>query len=211
MLEVQFQSKLKHYELDIDFSVGRELAVLFGPSGSGKTTVLKAIAGIHKPDKGKILVNNQVVYKDHRLFIPPQRRKVGFVFQEYALFPHMDVLANIRYGIKKNQQQELNDHVEQLLEGLNITHLTGQFPKELSGGEKQRVALVRALAQKPEILLMDEPFSALDEQTRMNGHKLIERLKKEWNIPMLLVTHDKQEAEKLGDKVIYLLNGRQTE
>lgn len=211
MLEVQFQSKLKHYELDIDFSVGRELAVLFGPSGSGKTTVLKAIAGIHKPDKGKILVNNQVVYKDHRLFIPPQRRKVGFVFQEYALFPHMDVLANIRYGIKKNQQQELNDHVEQLLEGLNITHLTRQFPKELSGGEKQRVALVRALAQKPEILLMDEPFSALDEQTRMNGHKLIERLKKEWNIPMLLVTHDKQEAEKLGDKVIYLLNGRQTE
>lgn len=209
MLDVRFRSKLKNYEIDIDFSIGNELAVLFGPSGAGKTTILKAIAGIHKPDHGKIAINDRVLFENHTLFMPPQKRKVGFVFQEYALFPHMNVLDNIHYGMKKNRRQQLNSHVEHLLASLSISHLINRFPRDLSGGEKQRVALVRALAQKPEILLMDEPFSALDEQTRRSGQEIVERLKKEWNIPILLVTHDRQEAEKLGDKVIYLLHGRQ--
>lgn len=208
MLEVQIISKLKHYKLDVSFSINQELAVLFGPSGAGKTTILKSIAGIHKPDKGVIKINEHLLFENHNVFVPPQKRKVGFVFQDYALFPHMSVLDNIYYGIKKTKKRELTSHVNQLVEGFAISHLLPQFPRELSGGEKQRVAIVRALAQKPDILLLDEPFAALDHHSRLNGHTVIERLKKDWQIPILLVTHDKLEAEKLGDKIIYIYHGQ---
>lgn len=209
MLDIQIKSKLKHYMLDVEFSVKEELAVLFGPSGAGKTTILKAIAGIYRPDKGKIRLHGRTLLDTPSISLPPQKRKVGFVFQEYALFPHLNVLSNIKYGLHKSQQLEFKNHVNRLIEEFSIAHLLDQYPEDLSGGEKQRVALARALAQKPGVLLMDEPFSALDEATRDNGHNVIERLKKEWKIPMLLVTHNKQEADKLGDKVIHIGNGKQ--
>ncbi|MFG6146715.1 ATP-binding cassette domain-containing protein [Halobacillus sp. B23F22_1] len=202
MLHVQLRKKLSHFTLNVEFYAGNETVILFGRSGSGKTTILNCIAGLEVPDQGKIELHKAVLTKDKQLITPTQKRKAGYVFQDYALFPHKTILENIKYG---SSDDYLINH---LLTILKIDHLKSQYPHQISGGEKQRSALARALAAKPDILLLDEPFSSLDEKTRYECHSELLRLRQEWNIPIILVTHDRREAEHLGDRILSIEKGK---
>ncbi|MGN7468771.1 ATP-binding cassette domain-containing protein [Brevibacillus sp. SAFN-007a] len=204
MLSVTIQKRLPDFLLAVSFSAGQEIVVLFGPSGSGKTTILNSIAGLVHPDGGEIVLNGRTFYKQGQKPLSVQKRKVGYLFQDYALFPHMTVAQNIRYGLKPGHDL----HLEPLLSTVGIAHLLEKYPHQLSGGQKQRVALVRALATEPELLLLDEPLSALDADTRRQCQDELLRLHAMWRIPFLLVTHDREEAEKLGDTILLLENGR---
>jgi len=180
-----------------------EILVLFGPSGSGKTTILNMIAGFLKPDEGEIILDNTHLFKTKRTNLPVQKRMIGYVVQDYALFPHLTVRANISYGLKEKNMLS-DEKINSLINVTKITPLLNKYPWQLSGGEKQRVALVRALIRKPKILLLDEPFSSLDQELKEELYPELLMIKKEWEIPMILVTHDQKEAEYLGDKIYYL-------
>lgn len=190
----------------IDFSIEKgELISLLGPSGCGKTTLLNIIGGFLKPDNGKIYLENRDITD-----IPPEKRDISTVFQSYALFPHMNVLENIKYGLKykkltKKEQNEL------ALEYLKIVGLDGYEKKsiqELSGGQQQRVALARALVLYPKILLLDEPFSNLDAKLKISMREELKELQKNLKISMIFVTHDQEEALSIADKVVVMNNGR---
>lgn len=202
MLHVAIKKELAHFGLNVNFTLDDEIAVLFGPSGSGKTTILNSIAGLTKPDEGVIQLNSQSIYKSPKLSLPIQKRNIGYLFQDYALFPHMTVWKNIKYGMS-NENFAL-----QLMDELKINHLSKHYPHQISGGEKQRVALARALATEPKLLLLDEPFSALDDKTRVVSHKQLQRLHDLWKIPIIMVTHSREEAEKIGHRILFLDKGR---
>ncbi|XER12731.1 Spermidine/putrescine import ATP-binding protein PotA [Sporomusa aerivorans] len=202
------KKKLSDFTLDIQFTVDNNTLVLFGSSGAGKTTILRAIAGLLKPDEGSIIHNECVLFSaEAKIFMPPQKRRVGYMFQEFALFPHMNVKRNIWYGVK-NIDHKTNELYEKLLGLLRIEHLTARFIDKLSGGEKQRVALARALMAEPEILLLDEPLSALDSNTRLELQAELKSIQEIWKIPFVLVTHDFAEAKALGDQFLFLEKGR---
>ncbi|MBD1222512.1 ATP-binding cassette domain-containing protein [Virgibacillus halodenitrificans] len=200
MLHINIHKKLSHFDLKVSFSVGNEIVILFGASGSGKTTILNCIAGLIKPDAGEITLQGRTLY-DTSVTVPTPKRNIGYLFQDYALFPHMTVFKNIRYGAKSDEL------AKQLMKELAIDHLSEQYPLYISGGEKQRVALARALATEPEALLLDEPFSALDEATRANSHEELIRLQKLWDIPIIMVTHSTEEAKKLGNRILHIEKG----
>ncbi|MFA1819656.1 ATP-binding cassette domain-containing protein [Virgibacillus oceani] len=202
MLSVTMTKKLKHFSIDVSFKVHNEIVVLFGPSGSGKTTILNAISGITSPDQGVIQLNNRILFQTKKNALQIQKRRIGYLFQDYALFPHMTVKKNIQYGMKDKTL------VKRLVDVVGIHPLLNSYPHQISGGEKQRIALVRALATKPEALLLDEPFSALDEKTRIECQDELLRLHAEWNIPVIMVTHNEREAEKLGDLILHIEKGR---
>ncbi|ANB59607.1 ATP-binding cassette domain-containing protein [Anoxybacteroides amylolyticum] len=201
MLTVDIQKKLSHFELNVKFSVANEIVVLFGPSGSGKTTILHCIAGISKPTTGTIQLNNTVLFDNKKIVVPIHKRNIGYVFQDYALFPHMTVWKNIAYGMKNERL------AKELMKELQIEQLSEKYPVEISGGEKQRVAMIRAIATEPDALLLDEPFSALDNQTRSKSHEELLRIHERWRIPIILVTHQYEEAKKLGDRILYVQDG----
>ncbi|WP_172370564.1 ABC transporter ATP-binding protein [Sporosarcina jiandibaonis] len=207
MLEVQIKKKLPHFLVDINLTVEDEILVLVGPSGSGKTTILNAIAGLDHPDDGRITLNGNIFFCDNEKPLPTQQRNIGYLFQDYALFPHMTVEKNIAYGVKKMNAIEAEKRIERLVNTLGINHLLSKYPHQISGGEKQRVALARALATEPSLLLLDEPLSALDSRTRLECQEELQRLHATWKTPFIIVTHDMQEAEKLGDKIIFLESG----
>jgi molybdate transport system ATP-binding protein len=197
------------FTLDANFEIGNELAVLFGRSGSGKTTALQCISGLMEPNGGKIIVNGNVYFDCHkRIDLPVQQRSLGYVFQNYALFPHMDVKKNIAYGLKGWNEDEKEERTREMLQLLQIEGLENNYPSQLSGGQKQRVALARALAPKPEILLLDEPFSALDMVVRMKLREKIRQIQKELGIPVLFITHNHVEAFTIADKVVIFHEGR---
>ncbi len=196
------------FTLDAKFDAGNELVVLFGRSGCGKTTTLQCIAGLLEPNGGKITVNGKVYFDCHkRINLPVQQRSLGYVFQNYALFPHMDVKKNIAYGLKGLSKDEKRTRVQEMLHLLHIEGLEDNYPAQLSGGQKQRVALARALAPKPDILLLDEPFSALDMVVRMKLREMIRQIQRELNITILFITHNHVEAFTIADKVIIFHNG----
>ncbi|GAA4700579.1 ABC transporter ATP-binding protein [Brevibacillus fulvus] len=203
MFSLNITKNRKQFQLDVCFSALAEIVVLFGPSGSGKTTILNCIAGLEQPDSGEIRLDQQLFFADRHKPLPPQQRKVGYLFQDYALFPHMNVEKNIRYGLPRKDAD-----LRSLLQVLRIEHLLASYPWQISGGEKQRVALARALATEPKLLLLDEPFSALDSETRKQCQDELLRYQQIWNIPFIIVTHDMDEAKKLGDTLIFLENGR---
>lgn len=211
MLNVQIKKQLTQYELDIDFSMKDEILVLFGPSGSGKTTILNSIAGLIQPDSGRILLNDTTFFGGNEKPLKPQRRNIGYLFQDYALFPHMTVEKNISYGVQKNQMEERIPVITKLVAVLGIGHLLKKYPHQISGGEKQRVALARALATEPDVLLLDEPLSALDEEIRIQCQDELLRLHEIWSIPFIIVTHNREEAEKLGDRILLLQQGKVVE
>ena len=191
---------------DVSFEVPRgELVALLGPSGGGKSTVLRIIAGLEEPDRGEVLLGG-VVANGKRV----QDRAVGFVFQHYALFRHMTVRKNIAFGleIRKRPQKEIDATVDELLGLVQLDALGNRYPSELSGGQRQRVALARALAPRPSLLLLDEPFGALDAKVRVELREWIRRLHKERGITSVFVTHDQEEAMDLADRVIVLQKGR---
>ena len=207
MLEVNIKKRLSHYDLEVEFSMGDEILVLFGPSGSGKTTILHTIAGLTQPDEGTIKLGDKSFFDGEASSLSVQERNVGVLFQDYALFPHMTVGKNIRYGMKR-KSEDRSFVVDQLLHVLGIQQLLSKYPHQISGGEKQRVALARALATEPSVLLLDEPLSALDRQTRIECQDELMRLHELWKIPFIIVTHDREEAEKLGDRILFLEQGK---
>lgn len=209
MLEVKIKKKLQHFMLDVEFKAGNEIIVLFGPSGSGKTTILNNVAGLSHPDSGNIKLYDTVFFHSNKSLLPVQNRRIGYLFQDYALFPHMTVKKNILYGVKK-MEQHAHAMIESIIDSLGIHHLLTKYPGQISGGEKQRVALARALATEPRLLMLDEPFSALDEKTRLQCHEQLLMLHKQWNIPVLLVTHNLEEAKKLGNRVLFIEKGQFT-
>src|SRR5690625_4518441 len=202
MLSVHIEKQLTHFALDIQFDIGKEIAVLYGPSGSGKTTILHTIAGLVKPQSGFIKLRDRILFQDKTFNVPVPKRNIGYVFQQYALFPHMTVWENVQYGMKNESL------TKKMMKELHIDHLQHQYPHEISGGERQRTALIRALATEPALLLLDEPFSALDDQTKTISYDQLIGLHKMWEIPIILVTHNQQDVEKLADKVLYVKEGR---
>lgn len=201
MLAVHIKKQLSHYALDVKFNADKEIVVLVGPSGSGKTTILNCLAGLTKMNDGYVQLNDRDLCRDGKSLVPVQERKIGYVFQDYALFPHKTVWENIAYGMKDER------FTRNLMMELNITHLIDQYPHEISGGEKQRTALIRALATEPECLLLDEPFSALDEDTKKLSYEQLIMIQRKWQIPILLVTHNLYEIEKLANKTLYIQKG----
>lgn len=209
MLVVDIKKELQDFTLDLQFSLGNEILVLFGPSGCGKTTTLRCIAGLVKPDAGRIELDGQLFYAAKQgLCLPPQRRRVGYMFQELALFPHMNVYKNIWYGVKNHDDKAVALY-ERLLSLLKIESLTKRSILQLSGGERQRVALARALMAEPHLLLLDEPLSALDKGTREELQSELKNLQRLWQIPFILVTHDMEEAKALGDEILFIEQGCQ--
>jgi ABC-type sulfate/molybdate transport systems ATPase subunit len=200
-LSLDLDVPLRHFELRIALEVGEgETVALVGPSGAGKTTVLRAIAGAVRPRSGRIALGDRVlVDRARRIDLPPEARRVGYVFQEYALFPHMTVRQNVAFGGAAR--------ADELLERLGIAHLARVRPGRLSGGERQRVGLARALASGPEVLLFDEPLSALDAHTRAGVRAELHGLLAELGLPALLVTHDFEDAAALADRVGVLVEG----
>lgn len=207
MLDVSIRKRLDHFELDVSFQAHDEIIVLAGSSGAGKTSILQAIAGLTDPDSGTITLNGTSFFGGTKTSLPARSRNIGYLLQDYALFPHMTVEHNIHYGIHKKTSAETGFIIEQLLTVLGISHLLNKYPHQISGGEKQRVALARALATEPELLLLDEPLSALDEETRYECQDELLRLHELWKIPFLIVTHSRTEAEKLGNRVLHLKRG----
>ncbi len=192
----------------VDFSLEieeGEFVTLLGPSGCGKTTVLRSIAGFEKPDSGKIFIFGELSND-----IPPEKRDVGMVFQNYALFPNMTVAQNVAFPmmIKKVPQDEIRKRVKELLELVQLSGLENRYTHQLSGGQKQRVALARALAKRPKILLLDEPLSALDAKVRQQLRGEIRKLQKRLGITTVFVTHDQEEALTMSDRIIVMRDGR---
>ena len=209
MLSVDITKNLPDFSLSIRFSIERDILVLFGPSGCGKTTTLRSIAGLLQPDGGRIVNDGEVFFDAAgKIFVPPRQRRIGYMFQDFALFPHMSVYRNIWYGVR-DHDQEARQMYEKLTSLLKIGHLAERSPGQLSGGEKQRVALARALMAQPKILLLDEPLSSLDTETRREVRNELREMQRIWNIPFILVTHDPDEASFLGDQVLYMQKGRQ--
>ena len=209
MLSVDITKNLPDFSLSLRFSIERDILVLFGPSGCGKTTTLRSIAGLLQPDGGRIVNDGEVFFDAaDKIFIPPRQRRIGYMFQDFALFPHMTVYRNIWYGVR-DHDQEARQMYEKLTNLLKIGHLAERSPGQLSGGEKQRVALARALMAQPKILLLDEPLSSLDTETRWEVRNELREMQRIWNIPFILVTHDPDEARFLGDQVLYMQKGRQ--
>ncbi len=183
-----------------------EFFSLLGPSGCGKTTILRLIAGLEMPDSGAIAIGKDIVAGDG--YIPAEKRGVGIVFQEYALFPHMTVFKNIAFGLKGCSRQELKEKVIEMLVLVGLPVISQRYPHELSGGQQQRIALARALAPSPKVMLLDEPFSNLDADLRLELRTETKKILKEKGTTTILVTHDQEEAFSLSDRVGVLNNGR---
>jgi len=201
------------FVLDLDIHVPPGITILFGPSGTGKSTALQAIAGLARPDAGRIALGGEVWFDAaRRIERPPQERGVAYVFQSLALFPHLTAVGNVCYGIdRKVPRPERRERARRLLERLRVGHLADRRPRTYSGGEAQRVALARALAMEPRVLLLDEPFSALDRDLRVQLAREVRSLVDERGLPTVQVTHSVSEARAMGDWLLRLDRGRVVE
>ena len=196
--------------LDVDFGCGAgEVLAIFGPSGSGKTTILRSIAGLYLPEQASVQVNG-ATWSDTATgaFVPPHQRAVGFVFQEYALFPHLSAEGNVTAALGHLPHAERRPRARQLLESVRLHEKANRRPQELSGGERQRVALARALAREPAVLLLDEPFAAVDRQVRRSLQDEVNTLRRTLDLPMILVTHDFDDVVRLATHVLLIERGR---
>ena len=199
MLEVQIYKKLAEFDLDVSFQVTDNVLGLMGASGSGKSMTLKCIAGIETPDQGRIVLNNRVLFdSEKKINVPIQKRNVGYMFQSYALFPNMNVYENISVGLRARKVKDVDIVVQKVMQQFRICELASRYPKQLSGGQRQRVALARLMAYEPDVLLLDEPFSALDEDLKED---LLPKFKSELQIskPVIFVSHNKEEVNELCD------------
>ena len=196
--------------LDIDLVCApAEVLGIVGPSGAGKTTLLRTIAGLNRPTAGRIVAGDEVWFDgDAGICLPPHHRHVGLVFQEHALFPHLSALENVVTALVDRPRSEREDRAKELLRRVHLAGLEARKPDALSGGQRQRVAIARALARDPKVMLLDEPFSAVDRRTRVSLHAEIAALREHLSIPLLLVTHDVDEVARLADRLCVLDEGR---
>ncbi len=208
-LDVRLAKRLAGFTLEVDWRAGDEVVALFGPSGAGKTLTLGCLAGLVRPDRGRIVVNGEAFFdSDAGIDVPPQRRRLGYVFQGYALFPHLSVEDNVAYGLRHRPREERRRRAGEVMERLGLGALSERRPRELSGGQQQRVALGRALAVDPALLLLDEPLSALDAPLRRELRRELMAVVREWGKATVLVTHDLAEAFQLADRVVIYEDGR---
>lgn len=195
--------------LDVDFEGGATVTAIMGPSGAGKTTLLQCIAGVVRPSAGRVVLDGERLFdREARVFVPPHRRRVAMVFQSLALFPHLTVWENVAYGIRGTDARARRDLAHAWLERVRASGLADRAPSTLSGGEAQRVALARALASAPRLLLLDEPFSALNQALRVELGALLRELLDEASVPTLLVTHDLADARRMASRILQLDAGR---
>lgn len=191
---------------DINLSINDgEIVTILGPSGCGKTTLLRVIAGLERQSRGTIKMNDQII-SNEKFMIPPEKRSIGLVVQDKALFPHLNVINNVVFGIQKNKEKY--KLAKDYLNIFKVEELADKYPHEISGGEQQRVALARAMAPHPNILLLDEPFSALDQSLKTELHHETKKIFREQGLTVLIVSHDKDEAKFLSDRLIYIENGK---
>lgn len=206
-LHVKIRHPLRDFELSLDLEVPVGVTVLFGPSGAGKSRTLAFIAGLARPRAGRIALGDEVWFDGTKKECPIQDRRVAFVFQSLALFPHLTAEANVAYGID-GARAERSERALEMLERMRVRHLAGRKPGTFSGGEAQRVALARAFAMKPRVLLLDEPFSALDSAVKKELLAEVKEHVEKAKVPSLLVTHDTTEARSLGERVLFIEKGR---
>ncbi len=204
-------SRRQHFALEVDFSVPAGITILFGPSGCGKSTLLQAIAGLIRPERGRIDLGDDAVLFDSeaRIDTPVQRRRIAYVFQSLALFPHLSALANVSFAVDRSRPgKERRARARELLARLGVEHLAERRPHTFSGGEAQRVALARALATSPRIILLDEPLSALDLDRRISIARELREVVAGLAIPAIHVTHNHGEARAMGDRVVRMASGK---
>lgn len=205
MIDCHIQLTQGQFSLDQRFQSDQSVIGLFGASGSGKTTILHSIAGLIKPQSGWIKIQNQTWFDQaQNINLSTQQRRIGLVFQDAQLFPHKNVMQNLLFGFKHIRPEQRQFELDYIVELLKLEHLTERMPIKLSGGEKQRVALGRALLYSPQLLLLDEPLSALDAAHKAEIIPFFQRVKQELGIPMLYVSHDKSEIEQLTHEIWYL-------
>ncbi|MCX5807307.1 MAG: ATP-binding cassette domain-containing protein [Proteobacteria bacterium] len=208
-LEIRLKKQVTGFSLDVEWHMDNEILVLFGHSGSGKSMTLQLIAGLANPDEGRVCFGEKVLFDDYlKVNLPPQRRSVGYVFQDRVLFPNMTARENIGYGLKNGNKMERNKKIDEMFKLLYLEGLEDKYPGQISGGEKQRVTLARALIGRPEVLLLDEPFSALDNALRIEMRDLLRDIKYRFNVPIVLVSHDMLEAYSIADKIVLYAQGR---
>jgi molybdate transport system ATP-binding protein len=218
-LNLAFRKSLQtgktRFDLDVTLHSSAQRIVIRGPSGAGKSMMLKAIAGLVKPDSGHIQVGGETYYAGHAkrpIHRPPQARRVGYLFQDYALFPHLNVRQNIGFGLSQrwfNPRKHAVDHrVDHWLDALGMSDLAQHYPRELSGGQQQRTALARALVMQPDLLLLDEPFAALDPDLRHVLREELDRFQKKLGFSMILITHDDEDMRALGGDNYLMKAGR---
>ena len=209
MLSVALRQQLADFTLDISFEAPAGVTVLFGGSGSGKTTVVNAVAGLSRPERGRIALNDRVLFDVSKgIWVPPDRRRIGYIFQEGRLFPHLTVQQNLLYGRWFAPKSAQREELDRIVTMLGIEALMTRHPGALSGGEKQRVAIGRALLSSPDLILADEPLAALDAARKDEILPYFERLRDEINIPVLYVSHSASEVARLATSVVVLKDGR---
>jgi molybdate transport system ATP-binding protein len=197
------------FSLDLDFKAAAGITVLFGSSGAGKTLTLDCIAGFVRPDEGRILLDDEILFDGaSRVHLAPQARRCGYVFQNYALFPHMTLRQNLEFAVERVPRLERHRKVTEMLEKFHLGEVSGRRPYELSGGQKQRCSIARALIGSPRLLLLDEPARGLDAPLRAELYAVLRQVRQEFEIPALLVTHDFEECFELGEEMIVLREGR---
>lgn len=213
-LSVHFELTLKNltgktkreFPLRVDFDTHNARTVIFGPSGCGKSVTLQAIAGLLKPTKGQIKLNGKTLFDSEKnIFVPAHRRRIGYVFQDYALFPHLSIMENAGYALRQwpvPLSKEHKKRIMEMLELFGIADLAHSLPRELSGGQRQRVALARALLNKPDILLLDEPLSAMDMLLRVKMREELIQIQERFNMPMVMITHDLEDVKALADTLV---------
>src|SRR5438477_6506147 len=197
------------FSLNVEFSAAAGVTVLFGASGSGKTLTLDCIAGFVRPDSGRILLDDEILFDAAaRVNLRPQDRNCGYVFQNYALFPHMTLRENLAFAAERKPRLERHRRVNEMLEKFQLTGVSGRRPHEVSGGEKQRCSIARALIGGPNLLLLDEPARGLDAPLRAGLYTTLRQVRSDFNVPILLVTHDLDECFELGDEMLVVCDGR---
>lgn len=197
------------FSLEIGFQASSGVTVLFGPSGSGKTLTLDLIAGFVKPDEGRILLDNHILFdKASGVHLPPRARQCGYVFQNYALFPHMTLRQNLEFAAERRPRLERHRRVNEMLEKFRLTDVAGRRPHEVSGGQRQRCSIARALISGPRLLLLDEPAQGLDAPLRAELYEVLRQVRAEFETPVLLVTHDLEECFELGEEMLVLRAGK---
>ena len=207
---VDIEKKLGSFTLRVKFQAEDETLALLGASGCGKSMTLRCIAGIEKPDRGKIILDGVTLFDSETgINLSPQARRTGFLFQNYALFPNMTVLQNIKTGAKREKDsQKQNNMVQSVIERFDLAELTDRYPHQLSGGQQQRVALARILVSSPKILLLDEPFSALDSHLRFRLEQEVKEVIRQFGKTVILVSHDRDEVYRMSDKIALMESGR---